>query len=479
MFYTREEIVGFLQSNNITSTKDFRIKNSAMYLWYTRHSEEIGDLGLTRIKKANNTLTLDLCFSAAKKYQYRSDFQKQDKGAYLKLYRENKLDEACAHMSKKPSLQPSKYGKPVHNRKDLTGQKFGKWSVISIANYRADNFNGLFFNCVCECGNEVMVKGQNLANGSSTKCIKCSNQVSQPSIDIFEYVKSLGFSDAVLSDRSKGFEIDIYIPSKNLAIEYDGLIWHSSKFRTTEGLEKDRYRKYISAKLTCLRIFEDEWLNKPEIVKSMIRSRLGILPDESTINYEIRFIDAPAKYKDFFDSNHLDGYGRASFGFGAFIGDKLISCVTFRPYMQGVYKGQLELARFCSDKELNCYGLFGKLMKTAKRYIKEKNLSTHILSASDNRISTGNVYKNNGFTFINGSDKRLNYYYYIHSKGVRVHRSTCKRLNPPQISIEQFTQYPTESAQVESGLMALVKFGKSESLYKVWGWGNKLWILTL
>jgi hypothetical protein len=53
------------------------------------------------------------------------------------------------------------------------------------------------------------------------------------------------------------------------------------------------------------------------------------------------------------------------------------------------------------------------------------------------------------------------------------------RLNVPEITPEEFANYPTESAQTESGLMAWKKFGKWAPLYKVYGWGNKLWLLEL
>jgi hypothetical protein len=48
-------------------------------------------------------------------------------------------------------------------RKDLTGQKFGRWTVISPADNRQ-------WNCVCECGVEKPVFSVHLLRGNSKSC---------------------------------------------------------------------------------------------------------------------------------------------------------------------------------------------------------------------------------------------------------------------------------------------------------------------
>lgn len=57
---------------------------------------------------------------------------------------------------------------PNHNFKDLTGQKFGRLTVIK----RGENTNlGLArWVCKCDCGNEVLVPGSSLRNGHTTSC---------------------------------------------------------------------------------------------------------------------------------------------------------------------------------------------------------------------------------------------------------------------------------------------------------------------
>ncbi len=53
--------------------------------------------------------------------------------------------------------------------KDISGQPFGKWTVLKYAgsNGRA------YWLCRCECGNECEVGGKELRNGHSTQCKRC------------------------------------------------------------------------------------------------------------------------------------------------------------------------------------------------------------------------------------------------------------------------------------------------------------------
>lgn len=50
---------------------------------------------------------------------------------------------------------------------DLTGQNFGKWTVIEKTNNR-DSSGGILWKCVCECGNVKEVSSNSLRRGKST-----------------------------------------------------------------------------------------------------------------------------------------------------------------------------------------------------------------------------------------------------------------------------------------------------------------------
>jgi hypothetical protein len=55
------------------------------------------------------------------------------------------------------------------NTKNLINQKFEKLTVIEYVG-KQDRREGVFWNCLCECGNKVIVHRKELSNGDSKSC---------------------------------------------------------------------------------------------------------------------------------------------------------------------------------------------------------------------------------------------------------------------------------------------------------------------
>lgn len=53
-------------------------------------------------------------------------------------------------------------------RKDMTGQKFGRLTVIKYA--YSDKHHNAVWQCQCECGNIIEVRGDTLRNGNTKSC---------------------------------------------------------------------------------------------------------------------------------------------------------------------------------------------------------------------------------------------------------------------------------------------------------------------
>ncbi len=54
--------------------------------------------------------------------------------------------------------------------KDLTGQRFGRWTVLEIQRIKKNNKSRVFWLCRCDCGNEKVVAGRTLNSGHSQSC---------------------------------------------------------------------------------------------------------------------------------------------------------------------------------------------------------------------------------------------------------------------------------------------------------------------
>lgn len=92
----------------------------------------------------------------------------------------------------------------------------------------------------CSKGHEWQAKIYH--RNTVSNCPICSSErnTSLPEYAIFYYLKKYGI-DAIHSYKELGYELDIFIPSKKIAIEYDGYYWHKNKSQA--DLEKNNQCK--------------------------------------------------------------------------------------------------------------------------------------------------------------------------------------------------------------------------------------------
>ncbi|MFH1321471.1 MAG: zinc-ribbon domain-containing protein [Bacteroidota bacterium] len=79
---------------------------------------------------------------------------------------------------------------------------------------------------ICSKSHEWQARIAHRNNGGD--CPICSPQTSKPELRIFAEFKSL-FPDVQLRNKIQGIEVDIYLPTLNIGIEYDGSCWHKDK----------------------------------------------------------------------------------------------------------------------------------------------------------------------------------------------------------------------------------------------------------
>ena len=102
----------------------------------------------------------------------------------------------------------------------------------------------------CNKGHEwqATISNRNIGRG----CPFCSSErrTSFPEYAIVYYLTKYGI-DVIHSYKEHGYELDIYIPAKKIAIEYDGGIWHKNRIKN--DLEKNIKCKKDGIKLYRLR----------------------------------------------------------------------------------------------------------------------------------------------------------------------------------------------------------------------------------
>jgi hypothetical protein len=62
------------------------------------------------------------------------------------------------------------YNEPM---RDLTGLKFGSWTVDSFHGLDRRNY---MWNCTCSCGTKRLVCSYSLTKGKTTRCLACANR---------------------------------------------------------------------------------------------------------------------------------------------------------------------------------------------------------------------------------------------------------------------------------------------------------------
>ena len=231
---------------------------------------------------------------------------------------------------------------------------------------------------------------------------------SAPEIEIKNMIESYGFN--CKSDRKilKGKEIDIFIPEKNIGIEYNGNVFHTEwgggKCKNYHLFKTEECQKQG---VGLIHIFEDEFFLKKDIVLNKLKHLLNTdknIPKIYGRKCEVRKIYSHLSNK-FLDTYHIQGKVSATVYYGAFYNDKLIGVMTFKTENNGNW----ELTRFASDYNYICCGVGGKLFK---QFVKDYNPDT-VKSFADRRWTINeknNLYIQLGFEFDSYTPPSYTYY---------------------------------------------------------------------
>lgn len=224
-----------------------------------------------------------------------------------------------------------------------------------------------------------------------------------------------------------GKEIDILIPKFKLGIEFNGLKFHTEFF----GKKDKNY--HLNKTIECnnkgynlIHIFEDEYVNKRNIVYSKIKHFLHI-DDNLTKIYGRKCIIQPIyKYQaqEFLENNHIQGNATGTVYLGAFNQNNLIGVMVFKN--GNIKNNGWELVRFATDINYICCGVGGKLFK----YFIKKYNPYDIISFADRRWTVDmydNVYTKLGFEIFSINKPDYKYYNEKINRYERVHKmKLCK-----------------------------------------------------
>lgn len=299
------------------------------------------------------------------------------------------------------------------------------------------------------------------------RCPKC-NPIQKPTSnkekELIDFIQS-NYSGEIQLNTKKiitPMELDVYIPDLNLAVEFNGIYWHSElqgKDKNYHLLKTENCEK-VGIKL--IQVYEHEWDENKELVKRMLLNRIGLKGKKiRTAKCLIKEIDSKTK-NQFLQKYHIQGKDTSSIKLGAYYNDELLGVMTFSKPSRAKgkkYKSlEFELSRFSVNYDYSVYGLAGKMLK----YFKMNYDWNEIYTYADRRWSQGNMYEKLGFTF--DKDTPPNYWYIVDKK--IYHRFVFRKSELPKF----LKEYDEELTEWEN-----MKLGGFD---RIWDCGNKKYTLS-
>jgi len=295
----------------------------------------------------------------------------------------------------------------------------------------------------------------------NTGCLNCEKPT-QTQNEIAEWVKNFEFEVFQNKKLRNKKEIDIFIPSLNLGIEYCGLYWHSERSGRTRSYHYSKMKDANSEGIRLITIFEDEWLDRQEQVKNFLLSVLN--KNEHKIygrNTVVKVTDKQIANK-FYEDNHIQGKPQtAILHLGLYTKENLlVGCMSFGAHHRGGNGRAVVLNRLAFLHNHTVHGGASKLLSFAVNSLRFMGYNK-ILSWSDNRWSEGGVYKALGFDLEEelGPD-----YSYVTEKFTRVSKQSCQK------------KYLKKKGALGSTELVMAK---SLGYSRIWDCGKKRWVLII
>jgi hypothetical protein len=340
----------------------------------------------------------------------------------------------------------------IKNNIKLANQRafnnFSRFSKTIIPMFTIDEFIGCGYDkeykWFCKLCDKEFVAWYN--NGDLPRCIYCYPKLSsEGEKELFQFVSK--YYNCEQRDRTiiKPYELDIVIHDKHIALEYNGIYWHSDKYNADDyHLMKTNLCAERNYKL--IHIFENEWRDKKQIVKNRLRHILGKTKYRiGARQCEIKELNNQQKAK-FLTKYHIQGNDSSSVKLGAFYKNRLVAVMTFGKQRKVLGRSHeencWELIRFCTIGNFTITGIANKLLKY---FIKSYN-PKKIISYADKRWSTGDLYKQLGFKHIH--DSSPNYWYTKNFLDLE-HRFKFRKSELPKL-LENFDPQLTERQNMEN-----------------------------
>ncbi len=243
---------------------------------------------------------------------------------------------------------------------------------------------------------------------------------SKEQLSLFEFIESLGVKASynVRGILPGNKELDIYIPDLKIAIELNGAYRHSEICGRDRHYHLDKLKQCELLGIKLIQIFDFEWNDSRDNVKSFLKSKLG----KNSIRIyarktEVRLV--PKKEaSEFLNKYHIQGSpGSFHQAFGLYFKNELVALSTVGKHHRN--NQDWVLTRFVGKDDVTVTGGLSRLISAIKAEYGS------IITWVDRRISDGQSWVNLGWK----TEDVLppDYFYYTLSNGKVVSKQSRKK----------------------------------------------------
>jgi len=352
-------------------------------------------------------------------------------------------------IKKKISLRKFEGNNTIEKYKELISEDYVILNYNNLKEFEINHKN---------CNNNFIIRIENIYDRlrfNTTICTICNpveKSTSKGEIELKDFIiqNNLKIEENTYSIIPP-LSLDIYIPSLKIALEYNGVYWHSELYKHRDyHLNKTELCNENGIKL--LHVWEDDWNYKNEIIKSMILNQLNIYSNKIYARKcSIVEVNDIKIIKKFLNENHIMGYSHSNIKLGLYYNNELVSLMIF-----GKKRNDMELIRFCSKINYNVIGGASKIFN----YFIKNFVFNKIISYSDSSFYDGKLYSNLGFKMELKS--KPTYHWLIGD--IRKHRFNYNKKN--------LKEYDTNN-KTEKEIMNSLGYNR------IWNCGTKKWVYTI
>jgi hypothetical protein len=346
-------------------------------------------------------------------YSKTKDYVDKVKKTSLDRYGVDNFSKTDEYVEKSKKTYKEKYGVDSYTK---TYEYIEKSKKTALDKYGVDSYTKT------DDFKRRFSKTMNKKYNSNSLCTVFNHISSLSSIkekELLDFVNEHYNGDVIENYKDK-YEIDVYLPDMKIGFEFNGLYWHSNKFKD-KNYHLNKTKHFYQMDVRIIHIWEDDWVNNNHIIKSQI---LYYINSISSRIYArkciIKEIDIE-KSSNFLNENHIQGTCNSVLKLGMFYNDELVSVMTFDKFEGRKKMGDHEwnLNRFCSKINTTISGASSKFISF---FIKKYN-PKRIISYADYCWSNGKVYEKLGF--VKKYTSKPDYKYIINNK--RVHKSNLRK----------------------------------------------------